>query len=64
MKDKTNNKFSLGDLVAALFDEARSVTTDRAEQTVLVYAALRDLLQGKARTAHPVRVGVRMTSGH
>ena len=63
MKDNTKS-FSLGDLIAALFDEAKNVTSDRGEQTVLVYAALRDLLQGKQRMPSPVRLGVRMTYGH
>jgi putative sterol carrier protein len=63
---KGKNRYKLGDLIAALFEEARVITTDRGEQTVLVYAALKDLLQGKVRPAHPValRVGTRMTTGH
>ena len=68
MEDEMNgqNRYKLGDLIAALFEEARRVTADRGEQTVLVYAALKDLLQGKVRPAHPIalKVGVRMTSGH
>ena len=63
MKDNTKS-FSLGDLIAALFDEAKTVTSDRGEQTILVYAALRDLLQGKQRTPTPIRLGVPMTYGH
>jgi hypothetical protein len=59
-------KTSLGELIAALFEEARYVTSDRTEQTVLVYAALKDLLQGKARNGQPLalKLGVRMTGGH
>ena len=58
-------KFSLGELIAALFDEATSVTNNQAEQTLIVYAALRDLLQGKTTgRTRPVRIGVPMTSGH
>ncbi len=57
------NSFKLGDLIAALFEEARVLTSDRGEQTVLVYAALKDLLRGKVRPAHPIalKVGARMT---
>ena len=63
---KMKGQTSLGDLIVALFEEARRVTSDRGEQTALVYAALKDLLQGTIRPAHPIalRLGARMTSGH
>jgi hypothetical protein len=63
---KMKGQTSLGDLIVALFEEAKRVTSDRREQTALVYAALRDLLQGTIRPAHPIALhyGVRMTSGH
>jgi hypothetical protein len=65
-KMNSQSKYRLGDLIVALFEEARVITTDRGEQTVLVYAALKDLLQGKVRPAHPIalKVGARMTGGH
>ena len=51
---RSKEGYKLGDLIVALFEESRRVTTDRAEQTVLVYAALKDLLNGKVRPAHPI----------
>ncbi|MCI0414741.1 hypothetical protein L0222_18340 [bacterium] len=59
MKGRSKDRYRLGDLIAALFEESRRVTTDRAEQTVLVYAALKDLLRGKVRPAHPIMLRVR-----
>ena len=44
---RKRKKLSLGDLIAALFEESKKVTTDRLEQNLLVYAALRDLLRTK-----------------
>ena len=40
-------KFSLGELVVALFEETKKLTKNRLEQDVLVYAALVDLLKGR-----------------
>ncbi len=51
---RSKDRYKLGDLIVALFEESRRLTTDRAEQTVLVYAALKDLLKGKVRPAHPI----------
>jgi acid stress-induced BolA-like protein IbaG/YrbA len=51
---KRINKYSLGDLIAALFEETRKVTTDRLEQKIIVYAALKDLLKNGIHTNHPV----------
>jgi len=60
MKRRTNiNRYKLGDLIAALFEEAKTVTSNHIEQTALVYAALKDLLDGKVRPAHPVLLKVR-----
>jgi hypothetical protein len=59
MKGQTGDRYRLGDLIAALFEEAKRLTTDRAEQTILVYAALKDLLEGKVRPAHPIVLRVR-----
>jgi hypothetical protein len=55
---QSENKYKLGDLIAALFEEARRVTSDRVEQTILVYAALKDLLDGKVHSAHPITLRV------
>jgi len=51
---KRINKFQLGDLIAALFEETRKVTSDRVEQQLLVYAALKDLLKHGIHTHHPI----------
>ena len=56
---RSKDRYRLGDLIAALFEESKRFTTDRAEQTVLVYAALKDLLKGKVRPAHPIVLRVR-----
>ena len=56
---RSKDRYKLGDLIAALFEESKRVTTDRAEQTILVYAALKDLLQGKVRPAHPIVLRLR-----
>ena len=54
MKSKTSKKVSLGDLIAALFEESRKVTKNRAAQRFLVTAALKDLLRGRVQTSHPI----------
>ena len=56
MKKRGQNqkKYSLGELIAVLFEETRKVTSNRVEQKVLVYAALRDLLANGIHTMHPV----------
>jgi hypothetical protein len=60
MKRRTiSNRYKLGDLIAALFEEARRVSSNQVEQTALVYAALKDLLDGKVRPAHPVLLKIR-----
>jgi len=48
------NRYSLGDLIAALFEETRKISSNRREQTLLVYAALSDLLKGKIHSTHPI----------
>jgi hypothetical protein len=45
---------SLGDLVVELFEQARKVTSDRLEQNLMVYVALRDLLKRRNSLAHPI----------
>jgi hypothetical protein len=51
---KMKNKSSLGELIAALFEEANKVSTDRLEQKVIVYAALKDLLLRNINSKHPI----------
>ena len=54
MRNKSKKRVSLGDLIAALFEESRKVTKNPVQQKVLVYAALKDLLKGKVHTLHPI----------
>jgi len=49
-----SKKYSLGDLIAALFEETRKVSSDRLEQNILVYAALKDLLKGRVHSFHQI----------
>lgn len=56
---KKNNKkmrVTIGELIVALFEETKKVTRDRVEQNLLVYAALKDILNGKKYVLRPVRV--------
>ena len=46
MKKTGGKKVSLGDLVVALFEETKTLTKNRKEQSALVYIALKDLLGG------------------
>ena len=60
MKRRTSkNRYKLGDLIAALFEEAKRVTSNQVEQTALVYAALKDLLGDRVRPAHPILLKAR-----
>jgi hypothetical protein len=54
-----NEKYRLGDLIAALFEEAKRFTSDQVEQTALVSAALQDLLEGKIRPLRPIALRIR-----
>ena len=48
MKAKTwKSNVSLGELIAALFEETEKVSSDPVEQNLLVYVALNDLLKAK-----------------
>jgi hypothetical protein len=48
MKGRTWKKsVSLGDLIAALFEETAKFSSDPIEQNILVYVALNDLLKGQ-----------------
>ena len=52
MKGRTWKKsVSLGDLIAALFEETAKVSSDPVEQNLLVYVALNDLLKGPGAEA-------------
>jgi len=47
MKGRTWKKsVSLGELIAALFEETAKFSSDPIEQNLLVYVALNDLLKG------------------
>lgn len=46
-------RFSLGELVAALFEETKKITSSRLEQSVLVSAAVTDLFKGRIHPVHP-----------
>jgi hypothetical protein len=45
MKKETKTKYSLGDLIVALFEEANKLSLQPVEQKVMVYAALKHLLR-------------------
>jgi len=57
-KARRIQKYALGDLIAALFEEARKVSQNRLEQNLLVYAALRDLLRKRVHGIRPIAVRV------
>jgi hypothetical protein len=44
VKKKSNNKYLLGDLIVALYEEADKASLQSFEQKVVVYAALKHLL--------------------
>ncbi len=57
MKDNSKGnkqKYRLGDLIAALFEEASKISTLPFERSVIVHAALKDLLNGRVSTEHPI----------
>jgi len=56
MKSKTRKRISLGELIAALFEESRKVTKNPEQQRFLVYAALKDLLRGRVHSNHPIQL--------
>jgi hypothetical protein len=51
-----NRRYCLGDLIVALFEETKKVSSDRTEQNILVYAALKDLLRRKVQSYHPISI--------
>ena len=54
MKKETNNRYSLGDLIAALFEEANKLSLRPVEQKVMVYAALKHLLGRQVHSKHRI----------
>ena len=57
-KASRTRKIVLGDLIAALFEEAKKVSKNRLEQNLLVYAALRDLLRNRVHSIRPIAVRI------
>lgn len=55
MKSK-RRKVSLGELIAALFEESKKVTHNREQQKFLVQVALKDLLRGRVHTVRPILI--------
>ena len=53
-RQRSRKQFSLGDLIVALFEESKKVSSDRVEQKLLVFAALKDLLNGRVHSYHPI----------
>lgn len=51
---RKKKRYSLGELIAALFEETKNVSSNRVEQNVLVYVALKDLLKRRIHTDHPI----------
>jgi hypothetical protein len=51
---RKKDRYSLGELIAALFEETKNVSSDRLEQNVIVYVALKDLLKRRVHTDHPI----------
>ena len=54
MKSDKKKRYALGDLIAALFEETKSVSSNRFEQNLIVYVALKDLLKGKIHSQHRI----------
>jgi acid stress-induced BolA-like protein IbaG/YrbA len=57
-KASRTRNYVLGDLIAALFEEAKKVSKNRLEQNLLVYAALRDLLRNRVHSMRPIAVRI------
>ena len=53
-KDGKRKRYALGDLIVALYEEASKVSSQRGQQTLMVYAALKDLLTGPVKSKHPI----------
>jgi hypothetical protein len=51
---KDRRSSSLGELITILFDESRNVSSNRLEQNLIVYVALKDLLKSKIHSKHPI----------
>lgn len=54
MKSQKNTKYSLGDLIVALFDEANALVSRPLERRVMVYAALKHLLRKQVHSTHRI----------
>ena len=54
MKKERRTETVLGDLVVALYEEARKVCSRPAEQKVMVYAALKHLLRTRVSSKHRI----------
>lgn len=55
MKPKRRkDRYSLGELIAALFEETKNVSSNRLERNLIVYVALKDLLKRRIHTDHPI----------
>ena len=53
-KKENKQKYRLGDLIAALFEEASKISTFPFDRNVIVHAALKDLLNGRVSSKHPI----------
>jgi hypothetical protein len=53
---RKSNRVSLGDLIVALFEETKKVSSNRKEQNLLVSVALRDLLKGRVQSLRPIAI--------
>jgi hypothetical protein len=51
---KDRRSSSLGELITILFDESRNVSSNRFEQNLIVYVALKDLLKSKIHSKHRI----------
>jgi hypothetical protein len=55
-KNQKKMRVTVGDLIAALFEETKKVTRDRVEQNLMVYAALKEILNRRKYVLRPVPV--------
>ena len=53
-KKREMPKYLLGDLIALLYDEADKISTFPLQREVIVHHALKDLLNRRVSTRHPV----------
>jgi hypothetical protein len=55
---RKSSKISLGDLIVFLFEETKKISSNRKEQSLLVSAALKKLLNGRVHSLHPIAIRV------